>query len=71
VAFKCPICGSPVEELSLDTQGSPFPFCGERCKLVDLGRWLDGKYQIPVVEPGDEESDRPFEQPKPELEEET
>lgn len=27
-----------------------FPFCSDRCKLVDLGRWLDGKYQIPVVE---------------------
>jgi endogenous inhibitor of DNA gyrase (YacG/DUF329 family) len=27
-----------------------FPFCGERCQLIDLGRWLDGKYQIPVQE---------------------
>jgi hypothetical protein len=27
------------------------PFCSERCKLIDLGRWLDGKYQIPVAEP--------------------
>ena len=34
---------------------STFPFCSERCKLVDLGRWLDGKYQVPVVEEdGDE-----------------
>ncbi|HHT9110788.1 MAG TPA: DNA gyrase inhibitor YacG [Candidatus Brocadiaceae bacterium] len=23
-----------------------FPFCGERCKLVDLGAWLDEKYRI-------------------------
>ena len=23
------------------------PFCSERCKLVDLGRWLDGEYSIP------------------------
>jgi endogenous inhibitor of DNA gyrase (YacG/DUF329 family) len=22
------------------------PFCSERCKLVDLGRWLDGTYNI-------------------------
>jgi endogenous inhibitor of DNA gyrase (YacG/DUF329 family) len=28
----------------------PFPFCCERCQLIDLGRWLDGKYQIPVQE---------------------
>jgi endogenous inhibitor of DNA gyrase (YacG/DUF329 family) len=27
-----------------------FPFCSDRCRLIDLGRWLDGKYQIPVVE---------------------
>jgi len=25
-----------------------FPFCSERCKLVDLGRWLDGRYAIEV-----------------------
>jgi uncharacterized protein len=23
------------------------PFCSERCKLVDLGRWLSGGYRIP------------------------
>jgi uncharacterized protein len=34
-----------------DRSGSgPYPFCSERCKLIDLGRWLDGKYQIPVVD---------------------
>jgi endogenous inhibitor of DNA gyrase (YacG/DUF329 family) len=32
-----------------------FPFCSDRCRLVDLGRWLDGKYQIPVVEDEDED----------------
>ncbi len=24
------------------------PFCSDRCKLVDLGNWADGKYAIPV-----------------------
>jgi endogenous inhibitor of DNA gyrase (YacG/DUF329 family) len=23
-----------------------FPFCSKRCRFVDLGRWLDGKYRI-------------------------
>ena len=23
-----------------------FPFCSERCKLIDLGAWLDGDYRI-------------------------
>jgi endogenous inhibitor of DNA gyrase (YacG/DUF329 family) len=34
-----------------------YPFCSERCKLIDLGRWLDGKYQIAVVEDDVDESD--------------
>jgi hypothetical protein len=50
----CPICKKPVA--GRDDPISPnrfFPFCGERCQLIDLGRWLGGKYQIPVR---DEES---------------
>jgi endogenous inhibitor of DNA gyrase (YacG/DUF329 family) len=23
------------------------PFCSERCKMADLGRWLSGDYRIP------------------------
>jgi endogenous inhibitor of DNA gyrase (YacG/DUF329 family) len=23
-----------------------FPFCSERCKMIDLGRWLEGTYVI-------------------------
>jgi endogenous inhibitor of DNA gyrase (YacG/DUF329 family) len=23
------------------------PFCSERCRLVDLGRWLDEAYALP------------------------
>jgi endogenous inhibitor of DNA gyrase (YacG/DUF329 family) len=22
------------------------PFCSRRCKLIDLGRWLDGEYRF-------------------------
>jgi endogenous inhibitor of DNA gyrase (YacG/DUF329 family) len=25
------------------------PFCSERCKLRDLGQWLDGTYRVPGV----------------------
>jgi uncharacterized protein len=24
------------------------PFCSERCKLADLGRWLGEEYRVPV-----------------------
>jgi hypothetical protein len=49
--MRCPICKKPVPEPGDADRLSPFPFCSERCKLIDLGRWLDGKYQIPVEEP--------------------
>jgi uncharacterized protein len=56
---KCPICKRPVPPPDPANRG-PHPFCSERCKLIDLGRWLDGKYQIPV-----EEEDADAESPPP------
>jgi len=44
--MKCPICKKDVEP------GSPeFPFCSERCRIVDLGNWASEKYVIPVPAP--------------------
>lgn len=58
--MRCPICKAPVREPAAPrdpASKSAFPFCSERCRLIDLGRWLDGKYQVPVVEEdGDEAS---------------
>lgn len=59
MVLVCPICKHPVPPNDgTDTSGgtSYFPFCSERCKLIDLGRWLDGKYQIPAVEDDLDES---------------
>ncbi len=38
------------------------PFCSERCKLLDLARWVDGTYRVPgepieAPDEGDEEGD--------------
>jgi len=44
----CPICKRQVDEAAKSRKEGFFPFCSERCKLIDLGRWLGGKYQIPV-----------------------
>jgi endogenous inhibitor of DNA gyrase (YacG/DUF329 family) len=41
-ARKCPICGKPATETSK-------PFCSERCRDVDLNRWLSGSYVIPAA----------------------
>jgi endogenous inhibitor of DNA gyrase (YacG/DUF329 family) len=24
------------------------PFCSERCKMADLGRWLNGDFRVPA-----------------------
>jgi len=39
----CPVCKS--ERLVRDADRSPF--CSRRCKLIDLGQWLDEGYRIP------------------------
>jgi hypothetical protein len=26
------------------------PFCSERCKLLDLGKWASEEYRVPVSE---------------------
>ena len=51
--MKCPICKRPVAEPAPGGPVGSFPFCTDRCKLIDLGRWLDGKYQIPIDEDED------------------
>jgi uncharacterized protein len=41
---KCPKCGKMVEY-----SGNEFrPFCSERCKMVDLGAWIDEEYSLPA-----------------------
>ncbi|MDB5295496.1 MAG: yacG [Phycisphaerales bacterium] len=46
----CPTCKRSVPIPADDEPMGAFPFCCERCKLVDLGRWMDGQYQIPVAD---------------------
>jgi endogenous inhibitor of DNA gyrase (YacG/DUF329 family) len=55
---RCPIC-----KTLIDSATSPdFPFCSERCKLIDLGNWASEKYV--VSEPlFDEDDDKPGESP--------
>lgn len=54
--MRCPICKREVPEPQPDAPRGHFPFCSDRCKLIDLGRWLGGRYQIPVT-PDDEAHD--------------
>ncbi|MHB8416569.1 MAG: DNA gyrase inhibitor YacG [Myxococcales bacterium] len=40
---RCPICK---REAAPRRVNPSFPFCSERCKLIDLGKWLGGDYAI-------------------------
>lgn len=42
---KCPICREEVELLS---ENEFFPFCSKRCKMEDLGKWLNEEYRMPM-----------------------
>ena len=46
---RCPICQREVTPRSAkaESEAPPQPFCSPRCKLIDLGNWLDGSYRIP------------------------
>jgi len=46
--FVCPICGRVLGPSPQGAASLPrfFPFCSERCKLVDLGAWFDADYRI-------------------------
>jgi endogenous inhibitor of DNA gyrase (YacG/DUF329 family) len=40
---KCPTCNKQAE-----WKNNPFrPFCSERCKLVDLSKWVSEEYRVP------------------------
>lgn len=47
MTVPCPTCGAAVA-LPAGSAKLPaaFPFCSERCKLADLGKWADGTYRV-------------------------
>jgi uncharacterized protein len=63
VKLRCPICKKPVKSSELD-----FPFCSDRCRLIDLGKWASGQYVIsspvrdseePIRESNPDDSEEP------------
>lgn len=45
---RCPTCGQQV--LRDDPN---LPFCSDRCRVIDLGKWASGAYRIssPILDP--------------------
>ncbi len=58
VTVRCPICKKAVKKTAPD-----FPFCSERCRTIDLGKWASGSYVIssPVTD-----SEEPIRESTPE-----
>jgi len=57
MTLKCPICKKDVA-----LGEAEFPFCSERCRLIDLGNWSAEKYRIsspanPQVDEEDPDTD--------------
>ncbi len=42
-SIKCPKCGKATE---YSPENEYRPFCSKRCRLIDLGEWIDGNYKI-------------------------
>ena len=47
-SLRCPTCRKIVL-----AGGPDFPFCSDRCRVIDLGKWISGDYVIssPVNDP--------------------
>lgn len=41
--IACPHCA---KEIVWDTANKFRPFCSERCKLIDLGKWANEEYRV-------------------------
>lgn len=54
---QCPICKRPTDS----ERDADFPFCSERCRLLDLGNWAAEKYVVsdPVFNEDDDELEEP------------
>ena len=46
--LRCPSCRTIVQPKDED-----FPFCSDRCRKIDLGKWASGVYKIssPILDP--------------------
>ena len=52
IPARCPICDRQMKGNAADW---PYlPFCGERCRGIDLGRWLGEAYRLPATEAASE-----------------
>ena len=51
---NCPICK---KEAELSASNPYRPFCSKRCRLIDLGQWINETYSIPEPSTSDNDID--------------
>jgi uncharacterized protein len=57
-SLRCPTCKKLVLRTDRD-----YPFCSERCRLIDLGKWASNGYVVstPIFDPAEPEQPGPAE----------
>ena len=45
--YDCPQCGKSAVWSEANTWR---PFCSERCRLIDIGKWANDEYSVPLVD---------------------
>lgn len=60
--LRCPTCKKEVK-----SKDAEFPFCSERCRKIDLGKWASEAYVIPSL---DTQAEEPIGEADPEDSEE-
>jgi hypothetical protein len=55
MTHHCPICKKPTDS----SVQADFPFCSERCRLLDLGHWAAERYVVSEPAIGEESAEWP------------
>ena len=55
--WRCPICKKRLSAVEA-RESEHAPFCSERCRMVDLGRWLNEDYRIAGRSGSEERSEK-------------
>lgn len=55
--MKCPSCKKLVKPRA---ENPFFPFCSQRCRAVDLGKWLGEEYRVVSSRPEEQEDEIPL-----------
>ena len=54
LTIDCPRCKKKFNYYSSEFR----PFCSEKCRLIDLGQWLNESYTVPVQKLSQEEAEQ-------------